>query len=100
MGPVSVPLDLLRRARGQHQGRPRVLPTLSVEDSVRQAKVYLQGSLAASEDLEVGKGHGRYIISTDFDGQANKPEFTSSGGASVNRSESWSEPVVSVGSIC
>lgn len=42
----------------------------------------------------------RYIIFTDLDGQANKPEFTSSGGASVNGSESWSEPVVSVGSIC
>ncbi|HGY9637427.1 bifunctional hydroxymethylpyrimidine kinase/phosphomethylpyrimidine kinase [Pseudomonas sp. Env-44] len=35
-----------------------LLPTLSVGDSVRQAKVYLPGCLAASEDLEVGKGHG------------------------------------------
>lgn len=35
-----------------------LLPKLSVEDTVRQAKVYLPGSLASSEDLEIGKGHG------------------------------------------
>lgn len=35
-----------------------LLPTCSVEDSVRAAKGYLQGALSTSEQLDVGHGHG------------------------------------------
>lgn len=35
-----------------------LLPTRPVEDSVRAAKSYMHGALAASEDLKVGHGHG------------------------------------------
>ncbi len=35
-----------------------LLPHHSVEESVRMAKNYLQGALAASDQLEVGSGHG------------------------------------------
>ncbi|WP_028696790.1 hypothetical protein [Pseudomonas cremoricolorata] len=67
---------------------------------VMKDRAELMGLSQLAKTWRSEKGMARYIISTDFDGQANKPEFTSSGGASVNRSASWSEPVVSVGSIC
>lgn len=35
-----------------------LLPTHSVESSVRRAKTYMHGSLAASGELDVGHGHG------------------------------------------
>lgn len=35
-----------------------LLPTHSVEDSVRRAKAYMHGALAASEELDAGHGHG------------------------------------------
>lgn len=35
-----------------------LLPTSPVEDSVRAAKTYMHGALAASDELEVGQGHG------------------------------------------
>ncbi|GCD52507.1 phosphomethylpyrimidine kinase [Acetobacter pasteurianus NBRC 3188] len=35
-----------------------LLPSKSVEDSVREAKAYLHGALAASDTLDVGHGHG------------------------------------------
>lgn len=35
-----------------------LLPHHPMEDAVRRAKVYLQGALAASDQLQVGKGHG------------------------------------------
>lgn len=35
-----------------------LLPTNTVEDSVRMAKAYMHGALAASGELDVGQGHG------------------------------------------
>jgi hydroxymethylpyrimidine/phosphomethylpyrimidine kinase len=35
-----------------------LLPRLSMQDSVREAKAYLHDALAASEELDVGHGHG------------------------------------------
>lgn len=35
-----------------------LLPTHPVEESVRRAKTYMHGALAASEELDVGHGHG------------------------------------------
>lgn len=35
-----------------------LLPSMSVEDSVRAAKAYMHGALAASGELDVGHGHG------------------------------------------